>query len=225
MAFDNTVPYTIDGTIDTNTNLIAFVVSEYDLNRATGLYDLLQWTESFSLPAGDVGYKRTTDQVFILQSAARDQFSIYQGWYDVQADLTYNTIGTDLDDMVDALVAQNTGGGSLGYTEYVASIRQADTDAPVATIINNTLGGVPVWSYVTVGTYDLTLTGVFDTGKTSASASIGSDDNSIAYHAIFNYEGIPNAVTLKVFNANGTTPQDVWGTANGESTITIKVYS
>jgi hypothetical protein len=116
MAFNNSVPYTIDGTIDTNTNLITFVVSRYNLDRTTNLYDDLQWTEQFSIPAGAVGYKRNTDQVFIVQNSNQDQFSIYQGWYDVQADVTYSSITVALDNMVDALVAQNTGGG--GGTLY-----------------------------------------------------------------------------------------------------------
>jgi len=116
MAFNNSVPYTIDGTYDSNTNLITFVVSEYDLDRATNLYDDLQWTEQFSIPAGDVAYKRNTNQVFIVQNGSADQFSIYQGWYDVQADVHYSSITVALDNMVDALVAQNTGGG--GGTLY-----------------------------------------------------------------------------------------------------------
>jgi len=117
MAFNNTVPYTIDGTIDTNTNLITFVVSRYNLDRSTNLYDDLQWTEQFSIPAGDVAYKRNTDQVFIVQNSNQDQFSIYQGWYDVQADVHYSSITVALDNMVDALVAQNTGGGGGGSTD------------------------------------------------------------------------------------------------------------
>jgi len=125
MAFNNTVPYTIDGTYDSNTNLITFVVSEYDLDRATNLYDDLQWTEQFSIPAGDVAYKRNTNQVFIVQNGSADQFSIYQGWYDVQADITYNSIGSDLDDMVDALVAQNSGGGGGGTLYYDRTEAQA----------------------------------------------------------------------------------------------------
>lgn len=124
MAFTNTVPYTIDGTYDSNTNLITFVVSRYNLTRATNLYDELQWTEQFSIPAGDVAYKRNTNQVFIVQNSNQDQFSIYQGWYDVQADVTYTSIGVDLDNMVDALVAQNTGGGG-GTLSYNLTEAQA----------------------------------------------------------------------------------------------------
>jgi hypothetical protein len=127
MAFNNTVPYTIDGTIDTNTNLITFVVSRYNLDRSTNLYDDLQWTEQFSIPAGAVGYKRNTDQVFIVQNTDQDQFSIYQGWYDVQADVHYSSITVALDNMVDALVAQNTGGG--GTTDLYYDLAEAQATA------------------------------------------------------------------------------------------------
>jgi len=126
MAFNNSVPYTIDGTYDSNTNLITFVVSEYDLDRNTNLYDDLQWTEQFSIPAGDVAYKRNTNQVFIVQNGSADQFSIYQGWYDVQANVHYSSITFALDDMVDALVAQNTGGGG-GTLYYDLTEAQAIT--------------------------------------------------------------------------------------------------
>jgi hypothetical protein len=128
MAFNNTVPYTIDGTIDTNTNLITFVVSRYNLDRSTNLYDDLQWTEQFSIPAGAVGYKRNTDQVFIVQNTDQDQFSIYQGWYDVQADVHYSSITVALDNMVDALVAQQTGGGG-GSTDLYYDLAEAQATA------------------------------------------------------------------------------------------------
>ena len=145
MAFNNTVPYTIDGTIDTNTNLITFVVSRYNLDRTTNLYDDLQWTEQFSIPAGDVAYKRNTDQVFIVQNSNQDQFSIYQGWYDVQANVHYSSITVALDNMVDALVAQNTGGG--GGTLYYDLTEAAAITA---------LGGSGV---VTGALYRITLDG------------------------------------------------------------------
>jgi len=48
-----------------------------------------------------------------------------------------------------------------GVKEYVALLTQTGTDAPVATVLKNTLDGVPVWSYNAVGIYDLTLVGAF----------------------------------------------------------------
>ncbi len=122
MAFNNSVPYTIDGTIDTGTNLITFIVSEYGFNRATNKYDQLQWTEQFSIPAGLVGYKRNTNLVFIVTDTDQDQFSITQGWYDVQANVHYTTISAVLDVFVDTLVAQQTGGGLMTGAQIVTAI-------------------------------------------------------------------------------------------------------
>lgn len=44
---------------------------------------------------------------------------------------------------------------------YVALLTQTGTNAPVATVLQNTLGGVPVWSYADVGKYIGTLSGAF----------------------------------------------------------------
>lgn len=55
---------------------------------------------------------------------------------------------------------------SITKKEYVALITQSGTNAPVATVLKNTLGGTAVWSYVGVGNYNLTLVGAFTVGKT-----------------------------------------------------------
>lgn len=63
-------------------------------------------------------------------------------------------------------VQPNTSG--VSYAVYTALLTQTGTNAPVATILENTLGGVPVWSYDSVGFYKLTLVGAFTIGKTTA---------------------------------------------------------
>lgn len=50
---------------------------------------------------------------------------------------------------------------------YKALITQSGTDAPVATVLVNTLSGTPVWSYSSTGRYVLTLASEFTTAKTS----------------------------------------------------------
>lgn len=54
----------------------------------------------------------------------------------------------------------------LPYKVYVALLTQAGTAAPVATILENTLGGVPTWVRNNPGLYQANLTGVFVNGKT-----------------------------------------------------------
>lgn len=51
------------------------------------------------------------------------------------------------------------------YEKYVALLTQTGTDAPVETILENTLGGTVVWSYQAVGEYRATLAGAFLSGK------------------------------------------------------------
>jgi hypothetical protein len=52
------------------------------------------------------------------------------------------------------------------YKQYVALLTQSGTNAPVATVLANTLGGTVVWSYDASGQYHCTLSGAFVTNKT-----------------------------------------------------------
>lgn len=61
------------------------------------------------------------------------------------------------------------------YKRYVALLTQADTDAPVATILENTLGEVPTWTYGDVGLYYLNSTSKFTTNKTVVFITNGVD--------------------------------------------------
>lgn len=58
-------------------------------------------------------------------------------------------------------------GGSLGYLVYTALLTQTGTNAPVATVLQNTLGGTPVWGYDTGGGYTVTLANAFTVNKTA----------------------------------------------------------
>lgn len=49
---------------------------------------------------------------------------------------------------------------------YVALLTQTGINAPVATVLKNTLGGTVVWSVSSPGSYIGTLTGAFTSGKT-----------------------------------------------------------
>lgn len=54
-----------------------------------------------------------------------------------------------------------------GYLVYTALLSQESTDAPVATVLENTLGGTVVWSRAGVGDYWATSAGLFTEGKTA----------------------------------------------------------
>ena len=57
-----------------------------------------------------------------------------------------------------------------GVKSYVALLTQTGTDAPVATVLENTLGGTVVWTYAAGGRYDGTLAGAFTANKTAVNS-------------------------------------------------------
>ncbi len=71
--------------------------------------------------------------------------------------LTYDT-GTNA-----PVWAAPSGGSS--YKEYVALITQTGTDAPVATVVTNTIGTI-TWSRQSTGYYKATSSALFTAGKT-----------------------------------------------------------
>tara|TARA_R110000868_G_scaffold169953_4_gene405056 strand:+ start:788 stop:1186 length:399 start_codon:yes stop_codon:yes gene_type:complete len=81
------------------------------------------------------------------------------------------------------------GGGSsvAGYTSgtliYVALLTQTGTNAPVATVLQNTLGGTVVWTRNAEGDYRGTLSGVFTANKTWLLANV-NNNNDIAVSSL-----------------------------------------
>ena len=77
---------------------------------------------------------------------------------------------TDITKLYDAL----TGDSSFDnvYSNkgkiYRAILLQSGTNAPTATILENTLGGTPTYSYSSTGVYVITLSGMFLVSKTLA---------------------------------------------------------
>lgn len=72
--------------------------------------------------------------------------------------------------VAEALRKIPSGGGSEpAYKVYTALLSQEGTDAPVATVLENTLGGYIVWSYYTEGIYNGELLGAFTINKTDIS--------------------------------------------------------
>lgn len=53
-----------------------------------------------------------------------------------------------------------------GTKIYRALISQTGINAPVAIVLENTLGGTPVWTYGGIGFYELTLASAFPLNKT-----------------------------------------------------------
>src|SRR3990167_6232768 len=54
----------------------------------------------------------------------------------------------------------------IQYKLYDVLLTQTSTNAPVETILENTIGATPAWSYIGVGRFDITQAGIFLAGKT-----------------------------------------------------------
>lgn len=107
----------------------------------------------------------------------------------------------------------------LPYKVYVALLTQTGTDAPVATVQQNTLGGSVDWSYSATGRYIATLAGALPASKTVAFLS-GANSTSNPSGAFIEY-GPPDTIQLNTFKADGSSNQD--GSLNSAS-IEIRVY-
>ena len=85
--------------------------------------------------------------------------------------ITYDDAGSEPEtlklDVTEAVfLASMPSEAPAGYKIYAAFLNQTSTNAPTATILENTLGGDIVWTYNSVGQYVGTLVGAFTTNRT-----------------------------------------------------------
>jgi hypothetical protein len=105
---------------------------------------------------------------------------------------------------------------ALPYKTYVALLTQTGTSAPTATVLENTLGFTPTWTYVGVGGYGIATT--FDANKTTALIT-----NKLGYSTVGYYGS--SYFLLTVRNAAGTAVDGGAGVFYlSNSMIEIRVY-
>lgn len=110
------------------------------------------------------------------------------------------------------------------YLVYTALLTQTGTDAPVATVLENTLGGTVVWSYNDVGKYIGTLSGAFTGNKTVVFCNLGIDISNPFLGRMEAYRTTDNTIQVNVFDPiNEAGYDDVLGD-NYTSVIEIRVY-
>jgi len=82
---------------------------------------------------------------------------------------------------------------------YIALLTQTGEDAPVATVLENTLGGTAVWARTNAGQYDLTLVGAFTGTATPIDyAGKGAGD---ALNAVSGYKSSSDVYALRTYAA------------------------
>ena len=104
----------------------------------------------------------------------------------------------------------------VGYKVYTALLSQSGTSAPVATVLENTLGGTVVWTRNSTGLYTGTLAGVFTANKTFTTNTFGT----FSGFAQFTSSSV-NTVNINTTNSSITLTD---GLLNGNS-IEIRVYN
>jgi hypothetical protein len=116
-----------------------------------------------------------------------------------------------------------TVGGGPSYLVYTALLTQSGTSAPVATVLENTLGGNPVWARGGQGSFNITLSGAFPIGKTIIFLTIRGDDADGRIIAEINYNSSPNANQRGFVFKNASTNLNADGIGT-LSSIEIRVY-
>jgi len=138
---------------------------------------------TYSQPNLELG----NDRIFLKEEGLFVQDFVFENIGDINGDTATNLIGAYnlLDSLIKGIfVVAEVGGvqsvsGDLvdntdplnpiinkGYKVYTALLTQSGTNAPVATVLENTLGNI-VWSRVATGTYAANSSGAFTTDKTT----------------------------------------------------------
>ena len=110
----------------------------------------------------------------------------------------------------------SSGGDSRPYKVYTALLNQSRTDAPVATVLENTLGDI-VWSRDSEGIYNAELNGAFMENKTFGIFNYSLSQGDEIFMTIENLD--INIVQL----INRTSTSAVQDTFSGQ--IEIRVYN
>lgn len=110
----------------------------------------------------------------------------------------------------------NGSSGSGSHKAYVALLTQSGTTAPIATVIQNTLGGTVVWTYSGVGVYVGTLASAFTTDKT-----VLFTNNAVLDTQTLSYQISANAVELDILTLAGVAGNNKLTAAS----IEIRVYN
>ena len=104
-----------------------------------------------------------------------------------------------------------------GYQFYSVNTTQSGTGAPLATILNSTITGTPVWSRTDTGTYRATLTGAFPVNQVAVIVSLNNAPGGSTCFATWSVSD--NYVEFKTYNASNALADDILN-----AFIEIRVY-
>lgn len=90
-----------------------------------------------------------------------------------------------------------------GLKVYRVLLNQAGTAAPVATILENTLGATPVWAHAGTGYYTITLNGAFPLAKTFFGIFNSGSGGAGSSYFIANFDDPPNVIYVASYEGVG----------------------
>lgn len=133
-------------------------------------------------------------------------------------DLWYDSAANELTARINgANVALGAGGGGASYLVYTALLNQSGTSAPVATVLQNTLGGTVVWTRTGTGQYAGTLAGAFTANKTVIFMPSSYGGGIARFNLVFRTS--TNEVNIRVLDDGLSLPDGL-----PETPIEIRVY-
>ena len=110
------------------------------------------------------------------------------------------------------------------YKVYTALLTQSGTDAPVATVLQNTLGGDIVWSYESIGQYIAEVNGLFMQGKTTLHISNKVTHVSAGGDMTYSYVNDTDSITINTYKFE--TPDFVhFDSMLDKNLVEIRVYN
>jgi len=137
---------------------------------------------------------------------------IFDGVSSNSENITVSSGGDDVN------ISITPGESTPNYNLYVALLSQSGTDAPVATVLENSLGGTVVWTRANIGEYTATLASAFTANKTMVlvttdakwasgiitTAARNSDNDVVLYHfgetsGTFSYTDIDSGANTGIY--------------------------
>jgi hypothetical protein len=113
------------------------------------------------------------------------------------------------------------GGYTPPYKVYTALLTQTDDDAPVATVLENTLGNI-VWTRVSDGTYVATSTDLFTLQKTALFVNSVIQDTTVL---IPFYQDTTNEIYIETQAPAGVNVDNLLSSNGFGVSIEIRVYN
>jgi len=107
------------------------------------------------------------------------------------------TAGTNTTQIATTAFVTTATVGVRPYKVYTALLSQTSTNAPIATVLENSLGGTVIWSRNSTGDYTATLSGAFQMGKSWGNITLST--NVAGYDA---YITNPTANTMNLVITN-----------------------